>query len=217
LTNEDLAPMTSRTCRISLLGFFSYFSMLLLTPKAFPAFGASAIHFLLILSSMVLMPVLAIAAAWTIGALITAKLDRHPMGATSRTVGHITLAGFGSFATCLALASSLPSALPTGSYDNPFNRTLWLDASFATDPPGQATPRQKMLGAAIAQLPRKSRDEIESMLGPSMNTPYFQSTGRDLIYATGPQRDSVFGLDSEWLLIWLDEQGAYKRHAIVTD
>ncbi|MDD2990459.1 MAG: hypothetical protein PHI64_16080 [Zoogloea sp.] len=63
----------------------------------------------------------------------------------------------------------------------------------------------------------KSRDEIESMLGPSMDTPYFQSTGRDLIYATGPQRDSVFGLDSEWLLIWLDEQGAYKRHAIVTD
>ncbi len=101
---------------------------------------------------MVLMPVLAIAAAWTIGALITAKLDRHHMGATSRTVGHITLAGFGSFATCLALASSLPSALPTGSYDNPFNRTLWLDASFATDPPGQATPRQKMLGAAIAHV-----------------------------------------------------------------
>ena len=50
-----------------------------------------------------------------------------------------------------------------------------------------------------------------------MNTPYFQSTGRDLIYVTGPERDSVFGLDSEWLLIWLDGQGAYKRHAIVTD
>jgi len=209
--------MTSLTFRISLAGFFSYFSLLLLTPKAFPAFGASATHFLLTLSSMVLMPVLAIAAIWTIGALITAKLDGHPLGATSRTAGHITLAGFASFGTCLALASILPSALPTGSYDKPFNKTLWLDPAFATAPPGQATPRQMMLAAAIAQLPHKSRDEIESMLGPSMDTPYFQSTRRDLIYATGPQRDSVFGLDSEWLLIWLDEQGAYKRHAIVTD
>lgn len=209
--------MTSLAFRISLAGFFSYFSLLLLTPKAFPAFGASTTHFLLILSSMVLMPVLAIAATWTTGAFITAKLGRHPMGATPRTAGHITLAGFASFATCLALASILPNKLPTGSYDKPFNRTLWLDPAFATDPPDQATPRQMMLAAVIAQLPHKSRDEIESMLGPSMDTPYFQSTGRDLIYATGPQRDSVFGLDSEWLLIWLDEQGAYKRHAIVTD
>lgn len=46
---------------------------------------------------------------------------------------------------------------------------------------------------------------------------YFQSTGRDLIYITGPERDSLFGIDSEWLLIWLDENGIYKRHAIVTD
>lgn len=125
--------MTSLTFRISLAGFFSYFSLLLLTPKAFPAFGASATHFLLILSSMVLMPVLAIVAIWTIGALITAKLDRHPMGATSRTAGHITLAGFASFATCLALASILPSALPTGSYDKPFNRTIWAGFRMAAD------------------------------------------------------------------------------------
>src|SRR5882762_3914729 len=28
-------------------------------------------------------------------------------------------------------------------------------------------------------------------------------TGRDLIYELGPQRDSYFTIDSEWLLIWL--------------
>lgn len=55
------------------------------------------------------------------------------------------------------------------------------------------------------------------MLGTSLDTPYFQSTGRDLIYVTGPERDSLFSIDSEWLLIWVDENGIYKRHAVVTD
>lgn len=217
LPYEDLVPMRSRTFLISLAGFGCYFGLLLITPKAFPAFGASTTHFLLILSSMVLMPLLAITAIWAIGALITAKLDKHAMGPAARTAGRVSLAGVAAFFICIALASILPNTLPTGSYDSPFNRALWLDPGFATDPPGQATPRQKMLAAVIAQLPHKSRSEIETMLGPSMNTPYFQSTGRDLIYATGPQRDSVFGLDSEWLLIWLDEHGTYKRHTIATD
>ena len=55
------------------------------------------------------------------------------------------------------------------------------------------------------------------MLGPSLDTPYFQRTGRNLIYVLGPERDSYFVIDSEWLLIWLDSAGRFKRYAIYTD
>jgi hypothetical protein len=66
-------------------------------------------------------------------------------------------------------------------------------------------------------LPGGTRAEIEKILGPSLETPYFKSTSRDLIYVLGPQRDSYFTIDSEWLLVWLDKDGRFKRYAIAND
>jgi hypothetical protein len=74
-----------------------------------------------------------------------------------------------------------------------------------------------MLADVIKQLPGKNRTEIENMLGPSLDSSYFKSTGRNLIYVTGPERDSFIGIDSEWLLIWVDENGIYQRHMVTTD
>lgn len=31
------------------------------------------------------------------------------------------------------------------------------------------------------------------------------------------ERDSMFGLDSEWLLIWLDGSGRFERYEVWTD
>jgi len=107
--------------------------------------------------------------------------------------------------------------LPTGSYDKQFDREAWLDPESANYAAGDITPRQKMLADVVKRLPGQTHAELENMLGPTLDTPYFKSTGRDLIYVTGPERDSLFGIDSEWLLIWVDENGIYKRHAIVTD
>jgi hypothetical protein len=45
-------------------------------------------------------------------------------------------------------------------------------------------------------LPGKSRVEIEVLLGPSLETNYFSSVDKDLIYYMGPQRDSFMGIDS---------------------
>jgi len=70
---------------------------------------------------------------------------------------------------------------------------------------------------ASSVLPGRGRAELENVLGPSLETPYFKSTGRDLIYMLGPQRDSYFTMDSEWLLIWLDKNGRFERYAIATD
>lgn len=80
------------------------------------------------------------------------------------------------------------------------------------------TPRQKMLADVVRNvLPGRARAELDQALGPSLETFYFSSTGRDLIYPLGPERDSWFGIDSERLLIWLDESGRFRRYAIVND
>jgi hypothetical protein len=34
---------------------------------------------------------------------------------------------------------------------------------------------------------------------------------------TGPERDTPFSIDSEWLLIWLDENERFQRCAIYRD
>jgi hypothetical protein len=65
-------------------------------------------------------------------------------------------------------------------------------------------------------LPGKSRAEIEALLGPSLDTGYFKGNGRDLIYILGPE-GGLFGIDSEWLLIWLDKAGRYDHSEIARD
>jgi outer membrane protein assembly factor BamE (lipoprotein component of BamABCDE complex) len=80
------------------------------------------------------------------------------------------------------------------------------------------TPRQKMLGDVVDNvLPGKTRAEIEAILGSPEETSCFANTGRDLIYSTGPERDTPFSIDSEWLLIWLDDQGRFERYAVYRD
>lgn len=56
------------------------------------------------------------------------------------------------------------------------------------------------------------------MLGPP-HPPDFPhgAAGSDLHYQTGPQRDAFFGLDSEWLLLYLDDSGRFSRYDIYVD
>ncbi len=75
-----------------------------------------------------------------------------------------------------------------------------------------------MLGDVVSHvLPGQARQELEQLLGPSLDTPYFADSGRDLIYLLGRERGSLFAIDSEWLLIWLDESGRVKGYQIRTD
>ena len=59
-------------------------------------------------------------------------------------------------------------------------------------------------------------DPGPAALGPLLDTPYFRSTGRDMIYMNGPEREA-FALDSAWLLIWIDESGRFARFRIAID
>ena len=206
----------SKTWWFAFVGFALYFGLFLI-PKVVPGFGATPFLFSLTLSLMLVVPLLVLLALWGTAALVISRVRKRPIGPRSKAVGQIALVGLVAFAAFMVLAKVLPSQLPSGSYDRQFDREAWLDPESANYISGDITPRQKMLAEVVKKLPGLRRSEIENMLGPTLDTAYFQSTARDLIYITGPERDSLFGIDSEWLLIWLDENGIYKRHAIVTD
>jgi hypothetical protein len=205
-----------RSCWFAFIGFALYFGLFLI-PKIVPGFGATPFLFLLTLSLMLIVPLLVLLGLWGTAALVISRVRKRPVGQRSKIAGQTALVGLSMFAAFMVLANLLPSQLPSGSYDKQFDRVVWLDPESANYTDGDVTPRQKMLADVVRRLPNLSRFELENMLGPALDTPYFKTTGRDLIYITGPERDSLFGIDSEWLLIWVDENGIYKRHAIVTD
>jgi hypothetical protein len=65
-------------------------------------------------------------------------------------------------------------------------------------------------------LDKLTKEQVIHLLGdPLKDNPYFVSTGRDMIYHLGRERNPL-GVDSEWLLIWLDDNKVTK-YEIVTD
>jgi hypothetical protein len=204
------------TLWIALGGFGIYFAVLLI-PKVYPAFGGSSGAFLHVLSLLFVVPVVLLLVVWSVGAALVSRFKKQPVGKASRVIGHIAFAAVLCFAGFLAASYFIPGSLPSGSHLSTFDRSVWLDPTSAEYVEGDITPRQKMLAEVVASLPGRNRYELEQMLGPSLETGYFQSSGRDLIYVTGPQRDSFFAIDSEWLLIWLDDTGRFERYAIVSD
>jgi len=196
--------------------FTCYFGIFLI-PKVFPDVGARLGALIFGLSILVVLPTLVVLAIWgAIGRFLSSR-RKCPLSRGSLWAGQIALAGFSAFILFLLLGKILPNTLPTGSYTNEFNQSTWLNPKSAEYVNNDITPRQKMLAAVVAKLPRKSRAQIEQTLGPSLETAYFMSTGRDIIYILGPERDSIFSIDSEWLLIWLDENEVFEQYEIATD
>jgi hypothetical protein len=117
-----------------------------------------------------------------------------------------------------AIRRFIAGALPEGSMLMRFASVVWRQETSIESDAGGISVRQKMLGDLVENvLPGRSRAYIESILGPSLDTSYFRHTGRDLMYVLGPERNSYFAIDEEWLLIWLDARGRFERYAIVTD
>ena len=98
-----------------------------------------------------------------------------------------------------------------------FDSDIWKSES-STDWNKGISLREQMLKDVVENvLPGKTKQEIENALGPSLETDYFKSVDKDLIYCLGPERDGFFNIDSEWLLIWLDKDGKFERYMIVND
>jgi hypothetical protein len=199
------------------IGVVAYFTLLLVT-HAFPPVGGTAAFFLYVLSVPVVLMLLLAVGMWGGVGLLSARLRAKPLKPRHRAYVLIACVGLGSFPVIFGLARTLPRSLPTGSHQQRFDRTVWHDPGSADFRPDDITPRQKMLADVTTTiLPGRTRAELEVLLGPSLDTGYFKSTGRDLIYVLGPQRDSWFAIDSEWLLVWLDKDGRFQRYAVVND
>lgn len=189
----------------------------ILIPKWLPSVGGWfgwSVYFFFVFAVLLILVIIGI---WGSFGLLRAKIR----GVQSQS--HNYLLGFTSgyamvwMIIVLVIARTVPGALPTGSYTNQFDQTAWLESDslyFFED----ISPRQLMLGDLVNNhLQGKNYAQIEELLGLSQETEYFTSSGYDLIYYLGNQRDSWLALDSEWLLIWLDDSGQFKKYEIYND
>lgn len=127
-----------------------------------------------------------------------------------------TLFGLAMPCFWLLLAPHLPRSLPTGSDLLKFDSSAWKKDVSVPLPKDFVTARQKMLRDLVENvLPGKSKDEILDLLGPATETAKFQGT-YDLIYSLGPERDNIFPLDYEWVLIHLKDD-RFKKYSIRAD
>ncbi len=202
--------------RRALAAIGSYFGVLLI-PSRWPGFANTGVYFFCELSLPFAFLVLLAFAAWGTLGMAFVRYRGSSVNARYRLLLGSSFVGFLSLGAAIGLTYAIDGDLPTGSHVLEFSRPAWLDPQSSEYVRGDITPRQKMLGSAVAQLtPALTRADIEERFGPSLDTPYFAETDRDLIYVLGPER-GAFGIDSEWLLIWLDDSDHFVRYGIYTD
>jgi len=120
----------------------------------------------------------------------------------------------------LSPGSFVKNSLPTGSDMKTFVSETWkAEGSCDSFDETFISPRQQMLKDVVEKvLPGKSKAEILELLGPPITgISRFEEEKYDLIYSMGVERDHYINVDSEWLLIWFDEQGTFERYRIVND
>jgi len=133
-----------------------------------------------------------------------------------RVVWQTAFLGISIICFTIFLGGRLPQSLPTGSNLLKFDSAIWKADEAKPLPKDLVTSRQKMLKDLVENvLLNKSREEIVNLLGQSTETSNFRGK-YDLIYRLGPERDSVFGLDYEWLLIHLKDE-KFKKYSVVID
>lgn len=95
----------------------------------------------------------------------------------------------------------------------PFNSAAWQDSArvFSEEP-----VRLRMVDDLLGRhkLDEMTRAEVVALLGEPDKTPYFKEWG--MVYWLGPER-GLIGMDSEWLVLRLDEYQQVLAHRVVTD
>ena len=129
--------------------------------------------------------------------------DLHPAVAIGPAISLTILIGFLS-------APYMPKFLPSGSHLQPFNSDLWI-ADDSTVMRKGINDRQKMLGDVVENiLPGKSRNEIIRLLGLSSD----DSNQPTLLFYLGPARGDFFGVEVEWLEVYLDLSGNFEKYEV---
>ena len=148
--------------------------------------------------------------AWLIEKNPTVRVQKRQWFFTFGLISVIAVA-------CTAASVAYARGLPMGSFAKSFDKNVWADPNSSEYTEGDITPCQKMLGDVIGSIVRNGvRDEIIAQLGPPI-VGRLPGTDVDTTYCTGPQRDSIFPIDSEWLSIWFDESGHVTRWEVWSD
>lgn len=95
-----------------------------------------------------------------------------------------------------------------------FESLAWKEAQERS---GKPYVRLEMADDLIASqsLLSKTKDEVIALLGEPEKSGYFKEY--DLVYWLGPERNSFISIDSEWLVIKLDERGRVKDYLLKRD
>jgi hypothetical protein len=216
--NSSLGTSSVRSY-VAVFGLLAAYFFLWLLPHALPSAAGSPFFFLYVLSIPVVLLVLLGLLVSSCISLAIARARGLPGRRSYRLVVVISTLGLLAFFAAVSLGRVLPRPLPSGSYRAEFDASAWQAEDAAAFNRDDITARQQMLGSLLDRLePSLSRSEIEAMLGPPHPPGFpYGSEGSDLHYMTGPQRDALFGLDSEWLLIYLDDAGHFSRYEIYVD
>ena len=207
----------NRCIAAALGGLAAYFGALLV-PNWWPGFAGTGVFFVYFLSIPVVLVLLFVLFLWGLIGFASAQHDAPSATRRHAAMVIVPMVGALMLGASLGLARLVKRGLPTGSHLSDFDRAAWHDPRSSQYVEADITVRQKMLGSVVGTLdPSLNRTQIEALLGQSLDTPYFASTGRDMIYVLGPERGTLFSIDSEWLLIWLDDNGHFERFAIYTD
>lgn len=198
----------------SSVGFYLSISFL---PRLWPAFFSPDFDFLYFLSTLVVLMGISIFGLVSLIMIFRAGRRKKTASKIAITGAYFLLSYIMLTPITFAVHVYLPEALPAGSGARTFDSTFWK-AKNATLWNDGISVREQMLKDVIENvLPEKNKKQIEDQLGPSLKTNYFSEINKDLIYYLGPERGSLFNIDSEWLLIWLDEKGRFEHYEIVND
>ena len=208
--------MTARSLTV-LFALVVYFGLLLI-PEWWPAFRSTPAYFVYVLTLPFAVLALFVFASWGAVGLFVSRVRQSPRQARHREMLAISVLGLLLLGSAYGISAALRGPLPTGSYLLRFDSAGWKNEVSSPSDESDITIRQRMLGDVVDNvLPGRDRRELEELLGPSLDTQYFARSGRDLIYRLGLERDSMFGVDSEWLLIWLDDGGRFERYEVRSD
>lgn len=186
-------------------------------PRIFSCFVSSEMKLLYFLSIPVVLGVLATFGVISLGRFVFSRRKGHSPTRATRVGTALFFSVLLLSPLTLALHSYLPHTLPSGSELRKFDSVLWKD-KYSTDWGDGISMREQMLQDVVDNiLPGQPKEGIEDLLGPSLETSYFSSMDKDLIYHLGPGRDGFFNIDSEWLLIWLNKEGKFDHYLIAND
>lgn len=174
----------------------------------FPSINSSPLALYYLLFPLIIV----LAIIWVIR-LITVLLKSFATKTPISPDNRLSIYLFMSALLIYPIAYSLPTPLPSGSFEKKFDKDLWSDSVFVHS--NQIyTERQKMVGDLINYiLPNKNKASIIDILGTPLKN-NIDNSGEMIIYELGPERDGFMNLDTEILEIYFDKNAVYKKSVI---